>query len=423
MKKKGSYRLSPLLITAFLLASFSLISFNFHVVSKAANDSGVVTENKIVQTPCNSTSATTGGEHTTNDKTTLNKNDLLVAKLSQHKCTDDEFSVRCICGADTHPDYIKNMVETYAQSRYDSSLFEKCPNLTFPFNSDTPLPCWPRMFMLVSYPTGGNELARSILQKAVKRNVFLAQYREPGARTDSHLYTVLAAAGAAALRVHTNNCGHKDEYQRSMPFPMMGKPGIYKSHGPKRWKERGTTPLKNDPKLGGFSTDGIIHLARNPGDQLLRDGFRWHSKKHGCSSHECFLRGGDKFCDVTAGKAWSDWHNFWLDKTLNAPHILYHYENFSNETRMVKATEDVMDFLNEPPKPSLLSPEGEEVEYSLEDELAGIVKEPPYEHGTLMAQICGKDKARLVHESTKEVSQKLGYVFDSNDSATWSLPV
>ncbi len=89
---------------------------------------------------------------------------------------------------------------------------------------------------------------------------------------------------------------------------------------------------------------------------------------------------------------------------------------------MIEETAEVLAFLNEPPKPSSLSPEGEEVEYSLEDELAGIVKEPPYEQGTLMAQICGKDKARLLHEATKDVSQKLGYVFDY-DSATWALPV
>ncbi len=67
-----------------------------------------------------------------------------------------------------------------------------------------------------------------------------------------------------------------------------------------------------------------------------------------------------------------------------------------------------MDFLNE------LPPQGD-VEYSLKDELAGIVKDPPYEHGTLMAQVCGKDKARLLHESTKEVAKKLGYVLDYDD--------
>ncbi len=190
------------------------------------------TEKKIVQSPRT-------GDHHDEDS-------------DQHKCTDDEFSVRCICGADTHPDYIKNMVETYAQlSRDDPNLFEQCLNLTFPFNENTPLPCWPKMFVLASFPTSGNELARSILQQVVKRNVFLAQYKEGS--TDSHLYTINPAG--KLLRVYTSNCGrdHKDDYGRSMPLPMMGKPAIYKSHDPKRWG--GATPqLTNNPKVGGFST-------------------------------------------------------------------------------------------------------------------------------------------------------------------------
>ena len=53
-------------------------------------------------------------------------------------------------------------------------------------------------------------------------------------------------------------------------------------------------------------------------------------------------------------------------------------------------------------------------------QLRGIVKEPAYEQGTLMARVCGKEIARKVHDMTKEISEILGYVFD-NETATWSL--
>ena len=84
----------------------------------------------------------------------------LVKELSQHNCSNEEIrTVQCICGSKTHPDYLKDMVDVYAQSRYDSSLFEKCLKETFPFDSKTPLECWPKMYILASYPTSGNELA------------------------------------------------------------------------------------------------------------------------------------------------------------------------------------------------------------------------------------------------------------------------
>ncbi len=417
-------RASLILILASIIASINILLSSKNAVPLMKKVSSAEVPRSVVEMKTSTSSSSEDNEegssdfdeNTVGNTNSTKMNDLLAAKFSQYNCTDEEFTVRCVCGADTHPDYIKNMVETYAQSRYDSSLFEKCLNMPLPFDANTTLQCWPKMFMLVSFPTSGNELARSILQKAVKRNVFLAHYKEPGAHTpNSHLFTVKAAGNK--LKVRTNNCGrdHKDDYQRSMPLPMMGKPGIYKSHVPRGWKAGLSPQLTNNPKLGGQSTSGIIHLSRNPGDQLLRDRFRWPNK-NGCSStHECFLQNGHKYCDkaVDYGLEWSNWHNFWFDKSLNTPHILYHYENFSSTNRMPRVTEEVLDFLNE------LPPQGD-VEYSLKDELAGIVKDPPYEHGTLMAQVCGKDKARVLHENTKEVTKKLGYEFDY-DSATWSL--
>lgn len=41
-----------------------------------------------------------------------------------------------------------------------------------------------------------------------------------------------------------------------------------------------------------------------------------------------------------------------------------------------------------------------------------MVKEPEYEHGTLVAQICGVETARKLHKGTQEYSEALGCVFD-----------
>jgi len=134
------------------------------------------------------------------------------------------------------------------------------------------------------------------------------------------------------------------------------------------------------------------------------------------STHEqCFLKYGHEFCDkvVESEEDWSNWHNFWFLKSLTTPHIIYHYENFSSMANATQPTEKVMDFLNESPPPMT-------AKYSLKDVLADVIKEPSYEYGTLMAQVCGRDKARALHEATKEVSEKLGYMFD-DDLATWSL--
>jgi hypothetical protein len=54
------------------------------------------------------------------------------------------------------------------------------------------------------------------------------------------------------------------------------------------------------------------------------------------------------------------------------------------------------------------------------DRVKAMVKEPEYEHGTLVARICGVETARVLHQATRAYSQKLGYAFDS-ETGHWSL--
>ena len=54
------------------------------------------------------------------------------------------------------------------------------------------------------------------------------------------------------------------------------------------------------------------------------------------------------------------------------------------------------------------------------DEIQSMVKEPEYEHGTLMARICGVEAAKNLHLKTYHYSKALGYDFDSS-TGQWYL--
>ncbi len=166
----------------------------------------------------------------------------------------------------------------------------------------------------------------------------------------------------------------------------------------------------NDFTVGGKSIHGIVHLARNPGDHILRNTFRWPNQKTCPNNSPCFHEQAKKFCEqLPSGDGWSGWHNFWFEKGSRFSSHIFHYERFSSLDKTVQATDEVMKFLNEPSS------------FSSSDALK-IINEPSYVHGTLLAEICGKEKARELHERTKEVSRLLGYVFD-NTTATWSLNI
>ena len=78
-----------------------------------------------------------------------------------------------------------------------------------------------------------------------------------------------------------------------------------------------------------------------------------------------------------------------------------------------------MEFLNS------LTPEDVDYEqfYKDEDRIAkaiDVIREPTYEHGKVLVEVCGIDIARQVHERTKMVTKQLGYVFNDDDGI-WSL--
>lgn len=54
-----------------------------------------------------------------------------------------------------------------------------------------------------------------------------------------------------------------------------------------------------------------------------------------------------------------------------------------------------------------------------EDRIQSMIKELEYEHGTLMAQICGVEAARQLNSVTHVYSKALGYIFD-NRTGYWA---
>jgi hypothetical protein len=94
-----------------------------------------------------------------------------------------------------------------------------------------------------------------------------------------------------------------------------------------------------------------------------------------------------------------------------------HYEHITSKKYAGESVEGAMHFLNS------LTPS---VDYSsfVEKEkvrkMIEMIKEPDYVHGTLLARVCGKPAARILHDRTQKVSEPLGYIFDY-ETATWSL--
>ena len=48
----------------------------------------------------------------------------------------------------------------------------------------------------------------------------------------------------------------------------------------------------------------------------------------------------------------------------------------------------------------------------LNDNYAEAIRVPTHESGSLLSQHCGLDMARKLHNMTKDISDKIGYVFD-----------
>jgi hypothetical protein len=101
--------------------------------------------------------------------------------------------------------------------------------------------------------------------------------------------------------------------------------------------------------------------------------------------------------------------------------MIIHYERMTSKRDVSAAIQSVLTFLDE-------NNLGYDTAYMQElldqrlDQMTDIVMEPEYEHGSLLARVCGVDFARMIHSETRENSEALGYVFDE-ETGYWSLKV
>ena len=319
---------------------------------------------------------------------------------------------RCPCGANTSNDYKRNF-ELLHNSTNPTDLNE-CLNLELPLKPSDPLKCWGRIFMQPSHPTSGSSLARTLLERASGTAQIISHYNEKNAEMIYDLKDNLELS---------LNC---NENTSADPLPMMGKPVFFKSHTgigglekreqiSEKFFEWSENQMANTE---GGKINGVLRLARNPGDQILRNQFRWMSPKE-CQSRKdlsntpdkCKLTKGHSVCRSLNVEKYLNFHSFWNNFDESTPQAIWHYEHFSSKAHALSSFRIAMNTLNE----TMI------IKDDVEEAFAEIIHEPDYEHGTVLADICGKEVARVIHRKTKDISEMLGYVFDEEE-ATWSLP-
>lgn len=97
--------------------------------------------------------------------------------------------------------------------------------------------------------------------------------------------------------------------------------------------------------------------------------------------------------------------------------MIVYYEHITSKSKVIRSINTVLQFLDGvSPVDHYLNSNNVEIIKRARD----VIREPKFTHGTLVARICGKEVAEMVHNATKEYSVPLGYVFDGS-TGFWSL--
>jgi len=308
--------------------------------------------------------------------------------------------------------YANSMIRMYQGTDHD--LFTQCIGLQIPMNSSSPEDCWPRFIILASWPTSGSTLIRKLLQTiTIPMEIALHEYEEK----DRLLYVPMTpekeGIGNYSLDIFGN-------VQRPVALPLLGRALIFKSHTGSETddttRKEKANQIRQARRMGRLH--GIIRLARNPGDHILRNSFRWGNPTCYQMGDPCFFEKAGSFCEDTVDQArhYKAFHDFWDAFNDDLPQIIAHQEHFASLVHASETVREILNFVN------TLVPEMDYLQFITSprvDDMLSRIKEPEYEHGTLLTRICGKETSRLVHSITGDVSAKLGYRFD-HESATWT---
>lgn len=307
--------------------------------------------------------------------------------------------------------YMENMISMYNGT--DRDLFLRCVSLPFPLKHTDPPECWPRPVILPSFPTSGNGLFRLLLQN-LTFPIASTMVMYKSTKTPVPLYKL--STGNNFLAIH----GNVDD---PAALPLMNRVVVFKSHLGANAQEqtlRIVGRLVHDARSLNLLF-GILRLARNPGDNILRNTFRWQNHKCYEQGDKCFFQQAPRLCSFFANshnlKTYARFHTFWNDFDPAIPQTIVHYEHITSKKYAGAAVGGAMEFLNS------LMPDKDYSRFVDEEKLemmTEMIREPEYAHGTLLARVCGKHVARKVNDETQKVSEQLGYIFDY-ESATWSL--
>lgn len=219
-----------------------------------------------------------------------------------HICNDVQ-TLKCPLGKETPNEYHQAMLSSYSND-INTELFRKCANLPLPLTPKDPLECWPRLVILPSHATSGNELFQYLMDRVfTDLDISMSQYHEWPSRKDPLFSTSnnpldlwKAVNATASNYIFSGVWGTRNT---TAAIPFLGRPAIFKSHTSQSdnitRRAEVAMPLIETEQLGLLH--GIIRMARNPGDQILRNAFRWLSKKCYSEGDECFFKNAHICCE------------------------------------------------------------------------------------------------------------------------------
>lgn len=211
-------------------------------------------------------------------------------------------TLKCPLGKDTPLEYHKALKASYSNDM-KTKLWNKCSNLALPMTLSS-IECWPRLIILPSHATSGNELFQYLMDRVFsKLDVSMSQYHEYPSRKDplfsiSNNPSVLwkMANATASNYIFSGVWG---TLNTTAAIPFLGRPVIFKSHTSQSMnvtrRNEVAKPLIQTEHMGLLH--GVIRMARNPGDQILRNSFRWLSKKCYSDGDECFFKNAHIVCE------------------------------------------------------------------------------------------------------------------------------
>ena len=299
-------------------------------------------------------------------------------------------------------------------------------------NRGHPVPreCLPRTVLLPSYPTSGSALVRD-LYFAATGTPRMTRYGRQNHKTKK-LVRKLVLRGASGLDIWIDTSttsahkgkavsanktthGKREKGKNALSckewgykLPLGRASVLLKTHFPAITKDHQESREYDSARWFGDGFAGVMRLARNPGDHILRNHFRWG---HRDCRGECFFAHAQSSCGSLMSQAtkWLKFHDFWNAYDPSVPRMLVRYEDVLDSCPT--QVDRMLAFAN--------ATSASDAAKACEE-----VRPVDYEHGTLVKRVCGIDAARRLDKVVGRVARELGYAFD-HASGVWrvrSLP-